>query len=217
MKTIKHILMGVILLSLIFSSFSYPNTLKRVFQDKEVSFCETYTQQEVISKLDPGDRLYNWVQLENTDPESSRIGFCEEANLDSLWEYINSQVFRSKVQKDLIIAAGIQAEDRMIPLYAIRQQTANTVYPQEQDLQEVSISKGDSEENFALLLTFSESGAEKWAAMTRSNVGRNVAILYGGKVISAPMVREEIKGGKCMISGRFTEDEIMSLKSALSH
>jgi hypothetical protein len=217
MKTIKLILMGVMLLSLILSSYFFPGFGKRVLQADEVTFCETYTQQEVLSKLDPDDHVFTWVQLEDSYPESSRIGFCDEANLDRLWEYINSQTFRSKVQKDLVIAEGIDANNQMVPLYAIRKGVSNDLLPKQQDLEEVSVSKSDSEENYALLMTFSESGAEKWASMTRLNVGRNIAILYGDKVISAPMVREEIKGGKCMISGKFNEADINELKSALTN
>ena len=53
--------------------------------------------------------------------------------------------------------------------------------------------------------------------MTRLNKVRDIAILYGNKVISAPRVREEIKGGKCLISGNFTESEINKLKAVLEN
>lgn len=50
--------------------------------------------------------------------------------------------------------------------------------------------------------------------MTRKNKGRNIAILYNGKVLAAPRVTEEIKGGKYMISGKYTEAEINKLNAA---
>jgi len=198
MKTLIYIVWGMIL------SFTQAET---------VTFNETYTQQEVISKLDPDDQFFTWIQLEDTYPESARIGRCHQDDLEDLWIYIQSKAFRVKVQDDLSIAAGAEAKDQMISLYAIKKSVSNDVIPSGQDLEEVSVSLSDDEENYMLLFSFSESGAEKWAAMTRLNKGRDIAILFDGKVISAPRVQEEIKDGKCAISGKFTESEINELKA----
>jgi len=208
MKTLKYIVMGVILSSLVFSSFS---------QSETVAFCETYTQQEVISKLDQDDQFFTWVQMEDTDPESSRIGRCHEDNLEVLWNHIQSKAFRAKVQEDLIIVEGDEARDHMVSLYAIKKSASNNVFPSGQDLEEVSVSLSDDEENYMLLFSFSESGTEKWASMTRLNKGRAIAILFDGKVISAPRVTEEIKDGKCAISGKFSESEINDLKAVFEN
>ena len=217
MKTIKYIALGVILSSLVFSSFSIYPSKKSPIQAEKVTFSETYTQQEVISKLEKDDQFFTWVQLEDTDPESSRIGRCHQDNLEDLWNYVQSEAFRAKVQKDLIIIEGAEARDHIISLYAIKKSASNDVFPSGQDLEEVSISLGDDEENYMLLFSFSESGVEKWASMTRLNNGRDIAILFNGKVISAPRVREEIKDGKCSISGKFTESEITELKAILEN
>ena len=208
MKTIKYILLGVILLSLVISSFA---------QSGRVTFCETYTQEEVLSRLDPEERFFTLINLENTDPESSRIGRCDEADFKDLRSYIDSEAFRAKVQKDLVIASGAEIKDHTISLYAIRKSASNEAMPLQQEVEEVSISKSDSEENYALLLTFSESGAKLWAQLTRANIGKDIAILFDGKVISAPRVQEEIKGGKLMISGKFSESEIKELKAILEN
>lgn len=213
MKTLKYMLMGVILSSLVCSSFSFYPSINGLAQGETVTFCETYTQQEVISKLDQNDPLYTWVRIEDADPESSRIGWCHKDSLDDLWKYIQSGALRAQLQEDLIIAPGAETKDQMIPLYAVRKSALNDALPLQEDIEEVSISKDGSDENYALLLTFSKSGADKWAELTRSNIGRDIAILFDGKVISAPRVREEIKGGLCMISGKFTEIEIQQLKA----
>jgi preprotein translocase subunit SecD len=208
MKTLKYILLGVVLSSLVFSSFAQSGT---------VTFNETYTQQEVISKLDQDDQFFTWVQMEDTDPESSRIGRCHQDNLEDLWTYIQSKAFRAKVQEDLSVAAGTEAKDQMISLYAIKKNASNNMFPSGQDLEEVSVSLSDDEENYMLLFSFSESGTEKWASMTRLNKERDIAILFDGKVISAPRVREEIKDGKCAISGNYTESEINELKAVFEN
>ena len=204
MKTIKYIALGVILTSLVFSSFT---------QTETVTFSETYTQLEVISKLDQDDHFFTWVQLEDTSPESARIGRCHQDNLEDFWNYVQSEGFQAKVQKDLIIVEGAETRNHMSSLYAIKKRASKDVFPSGQDVEEVSVSLDGDEENYMLLFSFSESGAENWASMTGLNKGRDIAILFNGKVISAPRVQEEIKDGKCAISGKFTESEINELKA----
>ena len=216
MKTLKYIILGVILSSLVVSSFSFSPSKKSFAQTKTLVFCETYTQQEMISNLDPQADYFSLVNMEGTDPESSRIGTCNESDLKTLWNYIQKESFRSKVQEDLIIAAGAEATGQMISLYAIRKSASNDVFPSQQDIDEVSVSL-DSNDNYSLLISFSQSGAEKWASITKKNKGRDIAILYDTKVIAAPRVIEEIKGGKCSISGNYTEGEIKQLKAALEN
>ena len=55
----------------------------------------------------------------------------------------------------------------------------------------------------------------KWARMTKENVGRNIAIVLDGKVVTAPNVRQEITQGKCMISGDFNKTEASEMKAML--
>ena len=145
MKTLKYILLGVILSSLVFSSFSIFPSKKSFTQSGTVIFCETYSQQELISKLDPEDNFFKWVNMEKTDPESSRIGRCDEADLNRLWEHIQSEAFRAKVPEDLIIAAGAETKDQMKALYAIKKNASKNVFPTGSDLEEVTVSKDDQE------------------------------------------------------------------------
>ena len=47
-------------------------------------------------------------------------------------------------------------------------------------------------------------GAKKFGKATSSSVGRTLAIVLDGKIISAPVIREPIVGGSGQISGNFT-------------
>jgi len=44
----------------------------------------------------------------------------------------------------------------------------------------------------AVVITFTEDGAKKMAKLTKQIAGKQLAILLDGKVVSAPMVRDEI-------------------------
>ena len=52
---------------------------------------------------------------------------------------------------------------------------------------------------------------ENLANITRKNVGRLLAIVLDGKVISAPSIREPIPGGSGIISGEFTVQAVQDL------
>lgn len=64
-------------------------------------------------------------------------------------------------------------------------------------------------------LTLTEEGAEKFAVATAANIGKQIAIVYDGEVISAPVVNEAISGGECQISGNFTYEEAEQLASTI--
>ena len=65
-------------------------------------------------------------------------------------------------------------------------------------------------------LVFNEKGTRRLASITRTNVGRRLAIIIGGELNSAPIVRSEIPGGKVTISGRFTPEEATNLVTKIN-
>ena len=51
------------------------------------------------------------------------------------------------------------------------------------------------------------AGAAAFARLTEDNIGKRLAIVLDGKILSAPVIRSGIPGGKGMITGHFTMDE----------
>jgi len=60
-------------------------------------------------------------------------------------------------------------------------------------------------------LEFSSEGGQKFADLTTKNVGRKIAILLDGEVLTAPNVKEPITGGKAVITGSRTLEEAHNL------
>ena len=58
-------------------------------------------------------------------------------------------------------------------------------------------------------------GARKWAALTKKNIHRAIAIVLDGYVYSAPMVQSEITGGRSQITGNFTIEATQDLANVL--
>ena len=65
-------------------------------------------------------------------------------------------------------------------------------------------------------VTFTQEGAKRFAELTRKNVGRSLAIMVDGQVISAPTIRSEIRGGRALITGSFTLEEAKRIAEGLS-
>jgi len=61
--------------------------------------------------------------------------------------------------------------------------------------------------NFA----FNSVGAQRFGDVTRANVNHRFAIVLDGKIISAPVIREPITGGRGEISGNFTASSATDL------
>ena len=67
-----------------------------------------------------------------------------------------------------------------------------------------------------VLLEFNSEGAKLFKEITSRNVGKRLAIYIDDVLISAPVVREEISGGKAQITGNFTVEEARELARNLN-
>jgi len=63
---------------------------------------------------------------------------------------------------------------------------------------------------------FSDQGREQFANITKENINKRLAIVLGGQVYSAPVIRSEITGGKAQISGQFSREEAEELAAKIN-
>ena len=112
-------------------------------------------------------------------------------------------------------ADGIQAKN-IYELHAIKVTTTNGRAPIEGDV------VTDAKDQFNNLtgtpevsMTMNSDGARRWAALTKANVGKAIAIVLDGTVYSAPRVSGEISGGQSSINGNFTIEDTKDLANTL--
>lgn len=74
------------------------------------------------------------------------------------------------------------------------------------DLENVDVSS-DSFGRPAVEIQLTAEGSKKFAGVTSKNTGRRLAIVVKGSVLSAPVIREKISGGKLLIAGSFSAQE----------
>ncbi len=63
---------------------------------------------------------------------------------------------------------------------------------------------------------FSPEGRELFAAVTKENINKRLAIVLDGHLYSAPRIRSEITGGKAQITGSFTDAEASELAAKIN-
>jgi len=73
----------------------------------------------------------------------------------------------------------------------------------------------DQNNNAVVSFRFNTQGADRFARLTRDNVGRPFAIILDEKVVSYPNINEPILGGSGQISGNFTVEETNDLAVVL--
>ncbi len=66
-----------------------------------------------------------------------------------------------------------------------------------------------------IAMTMTPAAAIEWARITKENIGRCVAIVLDDIVYSAPVVQNEITGGRSSITGNFTPNEAADLANIL--
>lgn len=67
--------------------------------------------------------------------------------------------------------------------------------------------------SYVVSLSLTEEGTTKFATATAENVGRQIAIVYDGGILSAPKVNEAITAGQAQISGMADLEEAQTLAS----
>lgn len=84
------------------------------------------------------------------------------------------------------------------------------------DLQQTSVTFDQNTGKPQVTLTFASDGSQKFADITKRNVGKVVAIVLDNQVIEAPRVNEPILTGNAVISGGFTVDTATLLSKELN-
>lgn len=74
---------------------------------------------------------------------------------------------------------------------------------------------GQNQSTAEVSMNMNSEGSKTWARMTKENLGRSIAIVLDGAVVSFPTVQSEITGGRSNITGNFTIEEAKDLANML--
>lgn len=68
-----------------------------------------------------------------------------------------------------------------------------------------------------IAIELTANGRKAFAELTRQNIGKRLAIVVDGKLLTAPIIRSEIPGGSAMITGNFSDQEAKDLASKINN
>lgn len=92
---------------------------------------------------------------------------------------------------------------------------SNKVLMTGESIEKASFAKNDSG-TYDVTVFLNKSGAEKFHALTKSLIGKKLAVILDGELLTAPEIMEAISGGTFQISGAFTKDEADKIARGLT-
>lgn len=158
--------------------------------------------------------------------QSSIVGYATKANVTKINEIIAKAQEKGLLREDIMLLWGARPivdpqtkrPTETYELYAIRGNRTG-----EPDLSGSVVVEARSQISNQLGASHNEvsmrmdtDGAQKWARLTKENIGRSVAIVLDGTVYSAPNVNTEITGGQSSITGNFSVEEANDLANVLN-
>ena len=150
----------------------------------------------------------------------SLVGYANVRDTAAINKMIYGSLAKQILPSDLKLLWSAKPEDglnkkNVYGLYALKITTSDGRAPLEGDV--VTTAKDDFDEHGRprVSMTMNSEGAREWAALTKANVGKAIAIVLDGVVYSAPRVDGEISGGQSSISGNFTIEDTKDLANTL--
>ena len=166
-------------------------------------------QHPLLSKL---------AQIQGMQPNNCVVGYATAKDTAAINAMINSEAAKAVLPADLRLAWGVKSASGMkanvFELYALR--AVNGQPSMQGDV--IADAKDEFEQQYhrpIVSMTMTTSGARDWAALTKKNLKKCVAIVLDGYVYSAPVVQSEITGDNSQISGNFTTDDTRDLANVL--
>lgn len=150
----------------------------------------------------------------------SLVGYASVRDTAAVNKMIYGSLAKQILPSDLKLLWSAKPEEglnkkNVYGLYALKITTSDGRAPLEGDV--VTDAKDDFNQHGRpqVSMTMNSEGAREWAALTKANVGKAIAIVLDGVVYSAPRVDGEISGGQSSISGNFTIEDTKDLANTL--
>lgn len=160
--------------------------------------------------------------LQTTGGQSlSLVGYASVRDTAEINKLIHSDIAKQILPSDMKLLWSAKPADGLTvknyyELHALKVTTTTGRAPMEGDV------VTDASDQFNSLsgqpevsMTMNSDGARRWAALTKANVGKAIAIVLDNTVYSAPRVNGEITGGQSSISGNFTIEDTKDLANTL--
>lgn len=190
----------------------YNEILPLLTSKGEIEFFETYNRSDVIKLLSSDSKLISLLIVPQNNNDASispaTLGFCNEPNIATVDSCLATHNF-----EDIKFAwSKASKSDEIYSLYLLKTPAAIN-----KSLVSKTAVRQSKQFYNELLITFNKEGSLIFQNISKSNLNKPLAIVIDNKVYSAPIVRSEIKGGNCAITGNFTLNELNVLKALINN
>ena len=174
------------------------------------------------AQMDAMKKMHPLLSMLQTIPGNalSLVGYASVRDTAAINKIIYSQLAKQIFPSDLKLLWGAKPAEglnkkNVFELYALKVTTADGRAPLEGDVVTFAKDEFDQHGRPQVSMTMNSEGAREWAALTKANQGKAIAIVLDGVVYSAPRVNGEITGGQSSISGNFTIEDTKDLANTL--
>ena len=191
-------------------------TAKHLVLDRSDAAKDGDAQMAALKKMHPLLSMLQTIPGEAL----SLVGYASVRDTAAVNKIIYGQLAKQILPSDLKLLWSAKPEDglnkkNVYGLYALKVTTSDGRAPLEGDVVTDAKDQFDQHGRPEVSMTMNSEGAREWAALTKANVGKAIAIVLDGVVYSAPRVNGEITGGQSSISGNFTIEDTKDLANTL--
>ena len=162
------------------------------------------------------------AMLQTTNGNSlALVGYASVRDTAAINKLIYSKLAKQVLPSDVKLLWGAKPTDglsvkNIFELYALKVTTTTGRAPLEGDV--ITDAKDQFDQVTGqpqVSMSMNTDGARRWAALTKANIDKAIAIVLDGVVYSAPRVNGEITGGQSSITGSFTIEDTKDLANTL--
>ena len=172
-----------------------------LLQKGSLAFYETYNRRHLSDILKANNQLFTLLNTANGNDSDAVIGCAPLGNTEKINDYIKTLPINPKYK--LVWSQFSDNADKC--LYALNVDNGKGALITGEDIEKVKFSQNLESKNNEIEITLKKSAVELWSNATKRNINKVIAIVLDDDVLSAPMVRSEITGGRCTITGNYTQ------------
>ena len=157
------------------------------------------------------------LQVLNQD-NGAVVGYAGKRDMEAINALFETPEAKAVLPADMKLLWGVKGIDKneeVFELYAIKVTERNGRAPLEGDVVTDAKDEYDNNGRPSVSMQMNVEGARRWAALTKANIHRPIAIVLDNYVYSAPNVQNEITGGNSQITGHFTPEDTRDLANVL--
>ena len=174
-----------------------------MIQKGSMAFYETINQKQLSELMHGENHLFSLLKNSNPNGENAELGCVSIPEAIKVEEYLNSSGLSQKCK----FGWRHDVKNSNACLYALNSDAGTGSFMTGSEIESVKAEKEQVKNNYMVAVNFKKSAIEKWSVLTKRNINHVIAIVLDNTVISAPMLRSEINGGNCIITGDFDENE----------